>query len=643
MPTCRSCLCPTPCRGVVLTRIDRLAPPQRLTLKVASVIGRSFAYPLLHDIYPIAADRPTLADQLEGLQRRSLVLPEAPVTELPWIFKHVITRDVAYELMVRAQRRVLHQAIAEWYEQHHEKELRRFYPLLAHHWSRTDEAAKAATFQGLAGERALAGGAYREAVLFLTAALERDPPPPPGSSAEARFRRARWERQLAEAHLGFGGTGQGRVHLGRALELLGAPLPDTPHQLVPNVLRQLTLQAAHRVFPNRAVSRGRRSPEESLEASRAYMRLTEVFWFANDVPALVHASLQALNRAERAGPSPELARAYSIMCLAAGSVPIHPLAQAYARRAEQTARRTGQLWPLGYVLFITCVYMIGAARWAELDEALAEANGLLEQAGDRRAFGDALTVQAMSSLYRGQFQQAAAGFDDVHRRGRRDENVQHQVWGRLGKAECELRAGRPDEAAELLEAALGLLAGHPDQAEQLRAYGLLAVVRLRQDETQAAQQAAAAAARLIAKFQAPTAHYLLEGYAGVAEVYLSLWEAGQDSSDTSRAARRACRDLRGFARIFPIGKPRARLWQGRLAQLSGRGEWAQAAWRAGLASAERLGMPFDAALAHAELGRHAAGTPQGHRHLEQAQTLMRELELPASQPTAHKGRSDVLG
>jgi predicted ATPase len=157
---------PDTVQGVVLARIDRLAPPQQLTLKVASVIGRSFTYRLLHDIYPIAADRPTLADQLEGLQRRSLVLPETPETELAWIFKHVITRDVAYELMVRAQRRALHQAIAEWYEQYSEKELPRFYPLLAYHWSRTDEAAKAVQFQGLAGERALEGGAYREAGLF---------------------------------------------------------------------------------------------------------------------------------------------------------------------------------------------------------------------------------------------------------------------------------------------------------------------------------------------------------------------------------------------------------------------------------------------------------------------------------------------
>ena len=618
---------PDTVQGVVLTRIDRLAPPQQLTLKVASVIGRSFAYRLLHDIHPIAADRPSLPGQLEGLQQRSLVLLEAPEPELAWMFKHVITRDVAYELMLRAQRRALHRAIAEWYERHDAAELPRFYPLLAYHWSRTDMAAKAVQYQGLAGEQALAGGAYQEAVLFLTAALERNPPPPQDDNAEARFRRARWERQLAEAHLGLGDTGEGRVHLGRALELLGTPLPATSGQLAGSVLQQLALQALHRFLPDRTVGRGRRPPEDSLEASRAYMRLTEVFWFANNVPSLVHAGIQALNLAERAGPSPELARAYSIMCLAAGSIPIHPLARTYARRAEQTARRTGQLWPLGYVRFITCVYKIGAARWAELHEALEEAEGLLEQAGDRRALGDALTVQAMSSLYRGEFRRAAAGFDDVHQRGRRDENIQHQVWGLLGKAECLLRAGRLNEAARLLVAALALLTDHPNQAERLRAYGLLAVVRLREGDAQAAQQAAQTAARLIAKLRAPTAHYLLEGYAGVAEVYLSLWETGQDSSDTRRAARQTCRALRRFARVFPIGKARARLYQGRLAQLSGQAERARAAWRASLAAAQRLGMPFEAALAHSQLGRHAAGELQGQWHLEQAETLLQELGI----------------
>jgi predicted ATPase len=156
--------------------------------------ARSCAYRLLHDVYPIAADRPSLSGQLDSLQRRSLVLLEAPEPELAWMFQHVITRDVAYELMVRAQRRALHRAIAEWYEQHHAAELPRFYPLLAYHWSQTEVAAKAVQFQGLAGEQALDGGAYQEAMFFLAAALERDPAPSQGDSAEARFRRARWER-----------------------------------------------------------------------------------------------------------------------------------------------------------------------------------------------------------------------------------------------------------------------------------------------------------------------------------------------------------------------------------------------------------------------------------------------------------------
>jgi class 3 adenylate cyclase/tetratricopeptide (TPR) repeat protein len=623
---------PDTVQGVVLARIDRLVPPQQLTLKVASVIGRSFAYRLLHDIHPIATDRPSLPGQLEGLQQRSLVLLEAPEPELAWMFKHVITRDVAYELMVRAQRQALHRAIAEWYEQHHQGELPRLYSLLAYHWSRTDAAAKAANFQGLAGEGALAGGAYREAIQSLTAALERDPPPPQEDSAKLRFRRARWERQLAEAHLGLGDTGQGRVHLSQALELLGAPLPATPGQLAGRVLRQLTLQAYHRAFPTRAVGRGRRPPEECLEASRAYIRLTEVYWFANDVPALVHAGIRALNLAERAGPSPELARAYAIICLAAGSIPLHPIAQVYARRAEQTARRAGQLWPLAYVRFITSVYNIGAARWEEVHEALEEAESLFERLGDRRLLGDTWSVQGLLALYRGQFGPAGAAFAKLDERGARNENVQHQVWACIGWAECQLRAGRTGEAARLLETALTLLTEQPDQAEQVRAYGLLAVVRLRRGEEAAARAAAASAARLIAQFKRPTSFYLLEGYAGVVEVYLDQWEAGDRSTATRRAARQACSALRTFARVFPIGQPRAQLWSGRLHHLSGRPRRARAAWRASLAAAQRLGMPFEAARAHFELGRRADGQPQRQWHLERAQALLRELGVVQALP-----------
>ena len=142
------------------------------------------------------------------------------------------------------------------------------------------------------------------------------------------------------------------------------------------------------------------------------------------------------------------------------------------------------------------------------------------------------------------------------------------------------------------------------------------------------------AARLITQFKRPTSFYLLEGYAGVAEVYLDQWEAGDRSLPTRRAARQACSALRTFARVFPIGQPRARLWNGRLHHLSGRPE---RAWRASLSAAQRLGMPFEAALAHIELGRPADDQPQRQWHLQQAQSLLQELgvvQLPPLEPPA---------
>jgi hypothetical protein len=617
---------PETVQGVVLTRIDRLAAPQQLTLKVASVIGRSFANRLLHDIHPIAADRPTLPDQLDRLQRRNMVLLEAPEPELAWMFKHVITRDVAYDLMLRAQRRALHHAIAEWFEQQHQVQLAPFYPLLAYHWTRSGVPAKAIQYSALAGEQALSGAAYREAALFLADALALDQPAAPGGGSRAdRLRRARWERQLGEAHLGLGKTGEGRTHLSQALELLGAPLPTTKRQLAGRLLQQLAIQAFHRAVPAEAVRRGRRPREEYLEASRIYTRLTEVFWFANDTPALGHAGIRALNLAERAGPSPELARAYAMLCLAAGSIPIHPLAQMYSRRALEIARMADQLGSLAYVRFTTSVYKIGTARWDEARQALNEAEGIFERLGDRRLLGDTLTAQGMLGIYRGQFEAAGAVFTKLYDFAVRNENVQHQVWASLGKAACDLRTGRPSEAAHILERAVALLVGHPDPAEQIQAHGLLAAARWQLGEQAAALAAAASAASLIAQSKRPTAFYLFEGYAGVAEIHLDRWAAGDRSPATRQTARQACAALRTFARIFPIGKPRDRLLKGFVLHLSGRPRRARASWRASLSAAQRLGMPFDAALAHSELGFHSTGTPQGQRHLEQARTLLHQL------------------
>src|SRR5207244_10104123 len=89
---------PDTVQGVVTSRIDRLAPAQQLTLKVASVIGRVFAFRVLRDIYPLEPDRPQLPDDLDTLERLDLTSVETPEPDLAYLFKHIITQEAAYSL-----------------------------------------------------------------------------------------------------------------------------------------------------------------------------------------------------------------------------------------------------------------------------------------------------------------------------------------------------------------------------------------------------------------------------------------------------------------------------------------------------------------------------------------------------------------
>lgn len=162
---------PATVQGVIASRIDRLSPGEQLTLKVASAIGRSFGFRLLRDIHPIEDDKPQLPNYLMKLQRFDLTPMETPEPDLRYMFKHIITQEVAYSLMLYSQRRQVHETLALWYERSYE-DLLEFYAILAHHWSKARVAEKAIFYLEKAGEQAVRVHALREAVRLFTEALE---------------------------------------------------------------------------------------------------------------------------------------------------------------------------------------------------------------------------------------------------------------------------------------------------------------------------------------------------------------------------------------------------------------------------------------------------------------------------------------
>jgi len=145
-----------------------LSPAEQLTLKVASVIGQIFTFDVLSAIYPEANEREQLSKHLQALTDVDLIVKRS--TELAsYSFKDPLTYETAYTLMLFAQRRQLHRAVAELLEQ--TTSAAPPYAEIAHHWQAADDIPKAVHYLEKAGEHARELGDYEEASRFFNASL----------------------------------------------------------------------------------------------------------------------------------------------------------------------------------------------------------------------------------------------------------------------------------------------------------------------------------------------------------------------------------------------------------------------------------------------------------------------------------------
>lgn len=629
---------PDTVQGVVTSRIDRLPPPQQLTLKVASVVGRMFAVRTLLDVYPIVADKEHLAQYLENLARLDITSLEASEPDLAYIFKHIITQEVAYNMMLFAQRQQLHRRTAEWYELHYADDMTPFYPLLAHHWRRAGVVNKAIDYLEKAGEQAQRDYASQEAVRFFSQALEmvgKEPDGTPGQASQTEApprRRAHWELQLGKAYVHWRRLVEGQTHLERGLALLNLAAPAGRINLVSGLLGQVWRQARYRLFGGQ----GAAAPDERatlLEAAQAYEALLEVYYFANKITPTLYAAFRALNLAETAGLSPELARGFTSVGAIIGFIPVHGLANLYCQRALKIASSLNDLPARIWVALGTGIYYAGVGQWDRAERLLQEVVGLSEELGDGLRWDDGISNLALLDYFRGQFRAALERSNDLQRSAVRRSDAHNQAWALRSTAYCLLALGQDREAGECLQALQELLAGETevvDEALHIDVASLLAVVSLRQGDFACALERADQAAALMAR-SSPTSFASLGGYAGLAEVYLGLWANSRQERGNGRQlknkARRACNALKKFARVFPIGEPRAWLWSGWFHRLNGHSLLARRAWRKSLAAAERLGMPYDQAQAHSALaGCLPAEDPARAWHAGQAADIFTRLE-----------------
>ncbi len=134
---------PDTVHGVLVARIDLLKPLEKRVLQRAAVVGRVFwPSPIARLLNGEAADVDTVLDHLEERELIQSRLGSSLAGEPEYIFKHVLTREVAYEMLPRRERGAAHAEVAAWIEESTGDRTSELVELVAHHWLEAYHAAE---------------------------------------------------------------------------------------------------------------------------------------------------------------------------------------------------------------------------------------------------------------------------------------------------------------------------------------------------------------------------------------------------------------------------------------------------------------------------------------------------------------------
>ncbi len=170
---------PATLTGVLQARLDRLPPGENEVLERAAVIGLTFwdaAVASMHgsDSVQMATDGEDVHSALSALRTKELVFSHQPSTfasAQEFIFKHAILREVTYERVLKAKRKLYHRMAADWLLQQSGERVDEYLALIAQHYELAGDPTRAVEFLERAADQSMRLSAYREALTAAERAL----------------------------------------------------------------------------------------------------------------------------------------------------------------------------------------------------------------------------------------------------------------------------------------------------------------------------------------------------------------------------------------------------------------------------------------------------------------------------------------
>ncbi len=159
---------PETIQGIIAGRMDRLGDNTKTTMQMASVIGRSFGFSLLQRLTGMDD---AIKDYLLTLRNLEFINEKTLFPELEYLFKNMITREVAYNSLLLNHRKKIHGNIGLAIEEMYGEQPEAFYEILAFHFAKSDRHGKAVRYLKASGDKAMQNHAAFEAFEFYKRAV----------------------------------------------------------------------------------------------------------------------------------------------------------------------------------------------------------------------------------------------------------------------------------------------------------------------------------------------------------------------------------------------------------------------------------------------------------------------------------------
>ena len=110
---------PPTIQALLQSRLDRLGPGERDMSAAVQSRARSSIASTVRELAP-APERDDVPDHLLSLVRKEMIRPDQPAypDEEAFRFRHLLIRDAAYDCLPKETRAELHEAFADWLDEH---------------------------------------------------------------------------------------------------------------------------------------------------------------------------------------------------------------------------------------------------------------------------------------------------------------------------------------------------------------------------------------------------------------------------------------------------------------------------------------------------------------------------------------------